>query len=231
VHADQPQPVPAPTPARAATQAPAQAPVSPAELREQIRQSVTAANQAVRDAAQAEAEAEVQAEARAEARAEANGAAARGERVAVSRDAQGRTVVRTGDRTIVIDPSAVPDADARDALIANAIAPPPPLMPERGIEREMIPLVGIILGCLTLMVLGLPLVRAWVRRFERRPLPAVDGEIGPRLMRIEQAVEAIAIEVERVGEAQRFQSRLLAERAPQAIAEREQAPARVSTTP
>jgi hypothetical protein len=197
-------------------------------MREQIRQTIADANQAAREAAQAQAQANgAAAEAQADARAET-----RGENVAVSRDAQGRTVVRTGDRTIVIDPSAVPSPAAREELIAHAIAPPPHFVPpEDRIAQDMIPLVGIVLGSLTLMVLGLPLVRAWVRRFERRPPPAADESIGPRLMRIEQAVEAIAIEVERVGEAQRFQSRLLAERAPQALVERDTAPARVGGAP
>ncbi len=39
------------------------------------------------------------------------------------------------------------------------------------------------------------------------------GEISGRLERIEQAIEAIAVEVERVSEGQRFTTRLLSERA------------------
>ena len=64
------------------------------------------------------------------------------------------------------------------------------------------------------VVLLLPFVlvlarRLWVRGVRREPL---DLENSPRLQRIEQAVESIAIEVERIGEAQRFTTRLLAER-------------------
>jgi uncharacterized protein YhaN len=64
------------------------------------------------------------------------------------------------------------------------------------------------------IVLLLPLVvtlarRLWVRGVRRESL---DLENSPRLQRIEQAVESIAIEVERIGEAQRFTTRLLAER-------------------
>ena len=44
----------------------------------------------------------------------------------------------------------------------------------------------------------------------------VNLENSPRLQRIEQAVEAIALEVERIGEAQRFTTRLLSERQPDA---------------
>ena len=42
----------------------------------------------------------------------------------------------------------------------------------------------------------------------------IDLENSPRLQRIEQAVESIALEVERIGEAQRFTTKLLAEREP-----------------
>jgi hypothetical protein len=45
------------------------------------------------------------------------------------------------------------------------------------------------------------------------------GEIEARLERIEQAVETIAIEMERVGEGQRFVTKLLAERPAQQVAE------------
>ena len=43
---------------------------------------------------------------------------------------------------------------------------------------------------------------------------ALPTESGERLERIEQAMDAIAIEVERVSEGQRFVTRLLSERAP-----------------
>jgi len=52
--------------------------------------------------------------------------------------------------------------------------------------------------------------RLWARSGSR---PAVvDLENSPRLQRIEQAVEAIALEVERIGEAQRFTTKLLSDR-------------------
>ena len=54
--------------------------------------------------------------------------------------------------------------------------------------------------------------RVWVRG-GARPV-AVNIENSPRLQRIEQAIESIALEVERIGEAQRFTTKLLAEREP-----------------
>lgn len=61
-----------------------------------------------------------------------------------------------------------------------------------------------------------PLAVAWARRMLRRPLPAAEAspllkESAERLERLEHAVEAIAIEVERVSEGQRFVTRVLGE--------------------
>ncbi len=67
--------------------------------------------------------------------------------------------------------------------------------------------------------LGIPIIRMITRRFERTPLPAPQAspEVISRLERIEQAVESVAIEVERIAEAQRFSAKLLAEQQQQRI--------------
>lgn len=63
------------------------------------------------------------------------------------------------------------------------------------------------------LALGIPIVRAIIRRWERGAQlpPPPPPEITSRLERIEQAVEAIAIEVERIAEAQRYSAKLLTE--------------------
>lgn len=66
---------------------------------------------------------------------------------------------------------------------------------------------AIIFGSLTTMVTSYTKMRS--RRAES------DGVSGPseeRLQRIEAAVDAIAVEVERLGESQRYTARLIAER-------------------
>lgn len=87
------------------------------------------------------------------------------------------------------------------------LAPPPNLPLLTPSQREDAG-IGIFL-------LMLPLVLALARRIWVRTgrSPAAAGlDASPRLQRIEQAVESIAIEVERIGEAQRFTTRLLSER-------------------
>jgi hypothetical protein len=66
-------------------------------------------------------------------------------------------------------------------------------------------------GAMAFIIVGLPLARAFARRMDRRGQSASASEITPRLDRIEQAVEAIAIEVERVSEGQRFTTRAIAD--------------------
>jgi hypothetical protein len=50
--------------------------------------------------------------------------------------------------------------------------------------------------------------------------PTIDLESSPRLRRLEEAIEAISIEVERIGEGQRFATRLLSERHAEPLARR-----------
>ncbi len=60
-----------------------------------------------------------------------------------------------------------------------------------------------------------PLVRAWARRVETRGAPPrLNTDVDARLRRMETAIDAIAVEVERIAEGQRFTSRLLVERGP-----------------
>ena len=69
-------------------------------------------------------------------------------------------------------------------------------------------------------ILMLPLVLVLARRLWIRSVPraSLDPEASPRLQRMEEAIEAIALEVERIGEAQRFTTKLLADRQPDAVA-------------
>ena len=65
---------------------------------------------------------------------------------------------------------------------------------------------------LVIMVLGFPVVRLITRWLEPRPVPPRElSTINGRLERIEAAVDAIAVEVERISEAQRFSAKLQSE--------------------
>lgn len=64
----------------------------------------------------------------------------------------------------------------------------------------------------TLFVL-FPITFAWAKRILRRPqpVPALPTDTIDRIARIENAVESIALEVERISEGQRFVARLMSE--------------------
>lgn len=101
-----------------------------------------------------------------------------------------------------------------DAQVAKAAAVPgaavdPPELPRTGPPEEV-----WVLGTIFMLVVLLPLTVAYSRRIWRRGATIVTNipkELGDRLMRVEQTVEASAIEIERIGEGQRFMTRVLTE--------------------
>ena len=80
-------------------------------------------------------------------------------------------------------------------------------MPEEALFTYAIPAAMLVGGTLLF-----PLVRALARRLEAPGRTAqLPSALEERLGHIENAVDAIAVEVERIAEAQRFSSRLLAD--------------------
>ena len=78
------------------------------------------------------------------------------------------------------------------------------------IPGELIPIVLFLMAGFTVVMF--PVSRAFARRIDKQvPRSAIPPEVVGRLERIEQAVDAIAIEVERISEGQRFTTQLLSE--------------------
>ena len=79
------------------------------------------------------------------------------------------------------------------------------------------------IAAIPIVIIGLPIARAVASRIERKPMesgPALPSDIALRLERMEQSIDAIAVEIERVSEGQRFTTKLLAERvAPPSVPE------------
>ncbi|MFN5580948.1 hypothetical protein [Gemmatimonas sp.] len=116
-----------------------------------------------------------------------------------------------------IELSEAGDVITSTAQGATATLVPPPI--PAPVRRKQLPdglvdMMGIIFGAVTVMSLGTPLVKAWARRFERRYEVQQNAQIEQRLAAIEQAIETVAVEVERISEGQRFTTKLLADRAP-----------------
>ena len=71
----------------------------------------------------------------------------------------------------------------------------------------------------------------WVKRIEARHAAMPVGAVEQRLERIEAAVDVIALEVERIAEAQRFVARRAAEDAPGGLPAPERSPEGRAVTP
>ena len=109
----------------------------------------------------------------------------------------GRLIVdRQGDRTIITTASLPPDV-------------------MRLTERAQETVFGLM-GLLAVIIIVGPFARMWARRIEKRPeLARADRSaqlLQQQLMQLQQSMDAMSVEVERISEAQRFQSRLLGEK-------------------
>ncbi|HSA57563.1 MAG TPA: hypothetical protein VLE53_17755 [Gemmatimonadaceae bacterium] len=85
-----------------------------------------------------------------------------------------------------------------------------PMGPPDTIPPQAVDMAYAFFATIAFIAVGLPLARAFARRMDRRSAPA-PADLGPRLDRIEQAVEAVAIEVERISENQRYATKVITE--------------------
>ena len=75
----------------------------------------------------------------------------------------------------------------------------------------LVPLGGMFM--IVAIVLGIPIVRMMSKRLDARAAtPLSSSDTTARLERIEHAIDAMAVEVERIAEGQRFTTKLLSER-------------------
>jgi hypothetical protein len=100
-----------------------------------------------------------------------------------------------------------------------------PFDPNRNqIPRQAVDLSLAFFFTVAVILLGLPITRAFARKMDRAATPQrIPSEISSQLNQLTQAVDAIAVEVERISEGQRFTTRLLSEQ--QSSAQRTMLPA------
>ena len=74
----------------------------------------------------------------------------------------------------------------------------------------LVPFGAFATACI--MGIGIPIARAYARKLDAQSRnPGIPHEVTSRLERMEQAIEAVAIEIERISEGQRFTTKLLSE--------------------
>lgn len=78
-------------------------------------------------------------------------------------------------------------------------------------EDIVIPIAGMTM--IIILAIGVPLVIALTKKWQRdAERPKLPDDMAPRLERMEAAIDAMAIEIERISEGQRFTTKLLTER-------------------
>ena len=110
--------------------------------------------------------------------------------------------------------------DVRDGKLIVAQGTTEKVIPIRDVVPEgAVAIAAIFFGCMAFMVVGWPIARALGRLIDRRTLqppatPALGREAMARLDALERNLDTVAIEVEKLSEAQRFTTRLLENRTP-----------------
>lgn len=105
--------------------------------------------------------------------------------------------------------------EAADGAVSNAAAVPGAVIPPPPYVRSGPPEEVFVLSGIFMLVVLLPISIAYARRIWRRgaaAVMAIPQEIYDRFARVDQSLDAIAIEVERIGEGQRFLTRLHTEK-------------------
>ena len=74
----------------------------------------------------------------------------------------------------------------------------------------LIPFGGM--ATVIILVVGVPLARAYAKKMEAESRnPRIPSEVAQRLERMEQTLDTVALEIERITEGQRFTTKLLSE--------------------
>lgn len=89
---------------------------------------------------------------------------------------------------------------------------PPPFRRGEEIPPQAVEMAMGFFFTMVVIIIGLPIARAFARRMDRKAVPTqIPAEVTAQLGQLAQAVDAIALEVERISEGQRYTTRLLSE--------------------
>lgn len=123
------------------------------------------------------------------------------------------------DQRIVALDKQIADAEAS---VARAAGTPGAIVEHVDPDEFRVPEQAWMLGGMFIVVVLLPLTIAYARRIWRRGatvITALPKELMAQLGRLEQSMEAMSIEVERIGEGQRFMAKVLTDKGPRALGE------------
>jgi hypothetical protein len=112
------------------------------------------------------------------------------------------TRIQTLNKQIAVADQQVAQAAAVPTAVVET---PPPAYHDDG------PPTGVIFGAMFFVFVAFPITIAFARRIWRRgaaAVSAIPNDLMERMARLDQSVDSIAVEVERIGEGQRFMTRL-----------------------
>lgn len=129
-----------------------------------------------------------------------------------------RTDARNAAAEARMDAATDAAADARDGQVIVTRGGPVgiPMTSEPWAPADIPPRAQEVaiasLFTIATIIIGFPIARAFARRIDRSGLsPKIPTQVTSELAQLNQAVESIAIEVERISEGQRFTTKLLSE--------------------
>ncbi|MGK2934002.1 MAG: hypothetical protein ACSLFE_02005 [Gemmatimonadaceae bacterium] len=129
-----------------------------------------------------------------------------------------REQLREQIRQTIEDATAAQNEAGRVTVIAPAApgiattAQAPPWIPPDDIPPRVQETAFAFFITFAVMIIGYPIAKAIGRRIDRTgAAPKVPPAVASQLAQLNQAVEAIAVEVERISEGQRFTTKLLSE--------------------
>ncbi|MDZ7631361.1 MAG: hypothetical protein U5K74_08450 [Gemmatimonadaceae bacterium] len=151
------------------------------------------------------------------ARAERDAAQAQRDAAQALRDAQqaGSEGGNIGVVTITKDGQTVVLNNASPEAVATALGIPIQDQPPESDGPYVVAGLGIVSTAVVVLVSVVMRYRAKMRG--TGPSGAMQSELSQRMARMENAIESVAVEVERISEGQRFTTRLLSDRAPQEV--------------
>jgi hypothetical protein len=144
----------------------------------------------------------------------ADAAAAQSKNITID-EGKGVTVITKNGKTVTIHTTPAipvpplapiaPFAQTPDGPVTVQTGTTVPVDPPLDIPQRIENLGYALFLMIAVIAIGKPLVRAFGNIVERRALkPAMPAEFGARLERIEQGIESVSIEVERISESQRY---------------------------
>ena len=113
---------------------------------------------------------------------------------------------------------AAPNASQDAGRTATTTVPSPAFNPNDVIPPQVWDVTIAFFFTVAFCVVGFPIARAFARRLDRKTefKSVAAPDVTPHLRQLQDSVDAMAIELERISEGQRFTAKLLAERSGEA---------------